>query len=261
MAVSDMMEIRLAGKDISPDKVRAGEISEIIAAVENMIASIVSAKHPQITKEDIIVGIINIKDKSVGLQFSSQLPELTWPAFSIIASSVATGEFSSLPSGSIKALQQISAFTRRKQCVAELISHTGDSRLLATIGPDTKIDDVPLIKGETVIYGQLIRIGGRTPRAMIETVDGQTIYCEIEKGLATSLGEKLYSQVGLQGIAKWNAKTLSLEEFFIANLTDYQDKKVYQATQDLSRVIGKYFSAIKDVNKYVSRLREDGEEA
>lgn len=261
MANDEIIEIRLTGKDISPEKVRAGDIGEIITAVEEMISLLIIKNHPSITRESILIGITNIRKGSVELQFSSQLPTLAMPAFTLIADSIATGKFNELPVGSVKALQTIATFTRKKHCIAELIALNGDPTILATISPDTKIEPSPLITGETVIYGQLIRVGGRTPRAMIETVDGQTIYCEVEKGLAKNLGEKLYSYVGLHGTAKWNANTLALEEFFIDDLTDYRDKKIFESTRDLSSLVGKYFSTIKDVKGYVSRLRGMGEES
>ena len=255
MPSNELIEIRLTGNDILPENVRAGDIADILNSVEDMIESVVVKQQPQITKEDVVIGLVNIMPGSVRLQFTSQVPEQVFPAFEEIADAVARKRFEYLPSTSLKSLQAIASFTRKRNCLAEFITHDGTEKVLAQIAPDSEITRVPPLTGETVLYGQIIRVGGRTPKAMLETVDGQTVYCDVSRDIAQKLGEKLYLSVGLYGVAQWDPQTLSLEEFRIQEVTTYQGKPVVEAMGELSMLTASYYSDVADVDKYVSDIR------
>jgi hypothetical protein len=253
-----LLEIRFAGGGVLPENIRAGEMADILSSVEDMLSGLVATEHPTLTKEQLVIGLVGIKSGSVNLQFSSQLPEITAPAFAKLASAIKTKDFSSLPVPTLKSLDKFSSFVRKRNCEAEFISRNGKSTVLATITPDIKVSLPDLLKGETIIYGRIIRVGGREPKAMIETSDGVTVYCDMEnEDLARELGERLYMPVRIRGKATWEPHSLRLEEFKITEVADYGGS-ILEAFEELSSIAGKYFSNISDVESYVSDLRGQG---
>lgn len=250
-----LLEIRLSGAGILPDTVRAGEIADILNSVEDMISSVALQRYPRLTRDDLLVGLVGIASGSIHLQFSSKLPDIVVPAFHAVAESIETNQYRNLPIGSVRALQTIASFVRRRDCLAEFVIPNGDDQVVAEISPQTEITPVPFLTGVTTLYGMIIRVGGRTPKAMLETVDGQTVYCDLRRELARELGSKLYQWVAIEGVAKWNSETLNLEEFRIDAVFDYERRSIHESFVELSELTSRYYLDIEDVAGYVAQLR------
>lgn len=255
MLQKDVIEIKFVGSDISPAKVRASELAKIIESVEEMIASVIVRDHPKITKESIVVGLINIEQGSVKLDFIPDLYEQGMSAFQEIGQAINSKNFSKLPKDSIRSLNLISSFTKKYNCAGELRSRTSDNVPLAVITSEIKIEPDSILKGQTTLYGNVIRVGGKTPKIMLETIEGLTIFCDIDQNLAIHLGNKLYKAVGLKGTASWNSRDFSIESFRIESITDYEEISLSKSINELSKLAGKYFSDIDDVEQYVFNLR------
>lgn len=256
MIIEKHIEIRFVGSDIYPGNVRSREIAEMITSAEDMIASIIVREHPELKKDNIIIGLTHIQKGSLRLQFAPQLPELVFPAYTKITQSIIESDYVHLPFSSIDSLKKIVAFTRRHSCSAELRINGIDEQLLAMITPETEIASLHLLRGETTIYGQVVRVGGKTkPRAMVETINGQMIFCDVEYELAKKLGQRLYTSVGLSGIAQWHPVNLALEMFSIKEITEYQEIPFSKAIFHLSEMIGEYYGDVEDVEGYVLSIR------
>jgi hypothetical protein len=255
-----LIRIRLAGQDVAPGAVRSRDLAEIISSAEDAIASIVVRDNPELRKDEIVVGLMSIDEGSVSLQFATTLPQLVLPAYSQMAQSIQKDDYEHLPPDSINSLQNMTAFSRRRNCQLEFYADDGGRDPLAVITPQTVITPIPLMTGLTTIHGKVIRVGGRKPRLMIELPDGQSVFCEIGYELARQLGQRLYSWVGLWGTAKWRSNDLSLQEFRVEQVTQYEDTPLTQAMASLSEAAGEYFEGIEDVQRYVSELRGASEE-
>lgn len=261
MTSETLLEIRFSGGGILPENIRAGELAEILSSIEDMLTALVTKEHPKLTKDDLLLGLVNIEGGSVHLQFSSQLPEITHPAFVKVTKSIKNRDFATLPPATIKSINNISSFVRKKNCEAEFISKNGKAKVLATITPDVNISPPGFLKGDTTLYGQIIRVGGRNPKAMIETAEGVTVYCDMEnEELARELGERLYMWVNVKGKATWDSLSLHLEDFRINEVEDFGGSAV-QAFEELTQIAGNYFKDIENVEGYVAHLRglESGE--
>jgi hypothetical protein len=255
MAHEARIEIRLSGQDMAPGSIRSREIAEIIDAVEDMIASIVVRDHPELKKETIVIGLVNIRDESIGLQFSANLQELTLPATSRITKSISEENFGALPGSTITCLRKISDFTRKHQCDAEFYIQNGSRNLEAIITPETKIPDVYPLQGETVLYGEITRVGGTDPKIQFKTIDDQLVYCSTTKSLAQQAGTRLYTQVGLRGVAEWNIESLKIENFNVTEILDYEQAPLPTVFAELFEIAGESFDTIPDVNRFVSEIR------
>ena len=251
----ELIEIRLTGNEILPSNVRAGDIADILIAVESMIESVVARDNPGLEKESVLVGLVNISAGSVRLQFSSQSPETVLPAYEEIADALSTDNYRGIPSSSINSLQKLSEYSRKQKCKIEFIARNGNERKLTEITPETEIKRTPLLKGETVLYGQIIRVGGRTPKAMLETIDGKTIFCDVDRDIARKLGNKLYLSVALYGLAQWDSETLLIEKFSIKELRDYESRPITESISQLANLTRKYYADVTDVDEYIAAIR------
>lgn len=255
----ELIEIHLEGENIVPGMVRSRELAELILSTEDMIASVIVRDHPEITKDEVIIGLTAIEGGSISLRFRTPMPDLALPAYLEIAESVTNRNFEDLPQSSIESLQVMTAFSRRHNSELLFASEKYGDRVLAIVSPELVIAALPEITGFTVIYGRLLRVGGKTPTAMLDLPDGRTFYCQLERKsefeIAQSLGQRLYKWVGLYGEAKWSTRDNSLTKFRVERITDFEDLPIDEAISKLSEAVGRHFSGIGDVEGYVGELR------
>ncbi len=248
-------QLHFTGRDIAPQTIHARELADVLAAVENALIGIVAAEHPELSKDNVIISLVNIQTGSIGLQFGSSLPEVVNPSFIRLAEAVRDRTFHTLPRSVYDPLNDILKFIRRHRAQADLIIENGSAQTIATITPDVSLPKDAYITGETTIYGEIVRVGGVTPKVEVKTVNGTTLFCPFDRSLAGELGALLYQTAGLQGEARWNASTLELEAFTVHSVTEYQQVPITEAFAALRERAGKYYDDISDVTAYIASLR------
>jgi hypothetical protein len=251
---SPLIAMRLAGHAMVPGAIRSHDLAELIDSFEEMIACVVADRHLNIKKDDVVIGLASLGDGSIRLGFKSVVPSVVIPAYLSVASAVNKNEFTSLPSSSRRALDKIISFTRRHHCVAELHSPDNDE-LIASITPSTNTQVSGLAQGLTTIYGRILRVGGKNPRVTVETVSGDSIYCDVSFEIAQELGRRLYEFAEFSGMATWNPNGWQIEEFRIESFASSATKTPEQGMNELRSLVGRYFEDIDDVDSYISSLR------
>nr|VFJ94427.1 MAG: hypothetical protein BECKLFY1418A_GA0070994_10405 [Candidatus Kentron sp. LFY] len=256
---NDELQIRLTGPSIKPGSIPSKELAEILQSVDALVtAEVRKDKGNKVPDGDeLVVGLYAIDDRSIGLRFKTTLPSIVIPIFLHTTQAIASENFQSLDTRTLKSLQTISGFTRKHHCNAEF--RLPGMETLARITPETEIPKPFLMEGVTEILGTVIRVGGKDPRAAIELADGKTIYCDISEDMARELGGQLYSLVRLTGVAKWDFHTYELEEFRITDFMEFPDTPPEETFASLARDIGGCFSGITDVCSFVADLRRDGD--
>lgn len=259
--LNNLMEIKFIGKDIYPENIKVKELADILLSVEESILPIIIKDNPNISIEDIIIGLVDIGNSSTKLKFKSSFPKIVLSAFIALSSAIANNDFESLPLRSIESLKNISDFTRKKSCIAEFWTHEDSEHPLAQITPSTEIviPKTRHLEGETILYGRVERVGGVHPKVMVRVSDKEVIYCDIEEGLAKELGHMLYTWVGISGIATWNIEDYSIESFRIKEITEYRESSLLGGLNKLFFMIGKYWKGEIDVVKAVSELRGESD--
>lgn len=254
--MDEEIKIRLRGEGIKPGLVRSKEIAEILESVEEMAVAEALKANPELKREEIIVGLYAIEDESIGLKFKTTFSSLVVSAFISTAASIENQDFEHLTPQTLNSLKVLSGFSKKHNCDA--IIGSGSEHELTVISPDTVIPESTYIHGQSEILGKVIRVGGKSPKAMIELVDGSTLYCEVPEEIAKQLGRQLYSLARFEGYAKWDSKTLELEEFKIHSVKEFPNMEPRELFGKLSNLIGSQLSSIVDVEKFVSSLRNDG---
>ena len=174
----EIMEIKFSGENIFPETIRAKELADILANVEESLTAIILKENATINIDDLIIGLVNIEEGSAKLRFKSSMQATVLTAFTLLVTAIAQSDYAKIPLASIKSVKAISDFTKKKNCIAEFRTHADSTEPLASITPQTEIiiPETYQIKGETTIYGKVIRVGGVSPKAMIKLTDKQTVY-------------------------------------------------------------------------------------
>jgi len=258
----NLIEIKFTGNGISPELIKASELAEILIAIEQMLTPLIHLEDTENSTLDetnlVVVGLTHVVKGSVCLEFSSSVPKQVIPALRKITTSINEGKFYDLPTSSIKGLQSISKFTRKRKCSGQFSLLNGKPEILASITPEMIFKLPEMLTGETVLYGQVVRVGGKTPTVWLDVNNGdktRIIYCDVSQEIAETLGKKLYTFVGLRGHAKWDAETLDLKHFRIEEITSYEDGTLLDGVNELRKIAGKFFEDIHDVDQFVSDIR------
>jgi len=254
------IEIRLVGADIAPGLIRSRELADVITAVEEMITAVVERDNPDIKAEQIRVGLSAISSGSFIMEFTPNLEALTLPAAEAVMSAIGSQRFDKLPGKTITALRTIHGFTQRHDATTEFRTLNGKSVLLAEITPQTKIPEPVRVTGETILYGDVLRVGGAEPKVMFRSIsDNDLVFCVGTQEIILEAALHLYKRVGLRGDAVWDLETMKIEKFRIQEILNYEDVGLVQAFAELREVVGEYFDTIEDVNAFVSDIRDDEE--
>ncbi len=259
-----LFEIRITGENILPSNFRSKDLAEVITAVEEALVALVVNDYADFDKEDVAVGLTDVREGSVVLHFSSPLRGVVLPAYTQTTEAIRSGVYDGLPTQTVSSIKKMTRFSRRRNCALEFKSATSATReTVATITPETQIINQPYLLGATTIYGKVMRVGGKgDPGVMLDT-GSEIINCKIDRKLALSLakefGHRLYQWVGVYGSAKWNPANYLTEAFTIERIIEYEDGSLADAFAALSVAVGDSFKKIDDVDRYVASLRGDYE--
>lgn len=266
----NVIEVRLIGDNVTPGNVRSRDIAELIASVEQMIASVVVRNNPQLgfQEDEIIIGLVAVHEGSLRLQF--RVPEVyapaAIPAYNLVSSDVQRRDFSSLPLKTVESLRSIRSITVKYSATTEFGYNNGHFAPLASITRDVPIEvQESRVSGTTTLYGVVVRIGGeKTTTVQMRLLNGDLLSCEIKgnqrRSIARQLAQRLYTEVGITGTAIWDTREWILEDFVIERITEYSPKGVAAALQSLYETMGTHLEAIEDINSFLSELRGENEE-
>ncbi len=163
---------------------------------------------------------------------------------------IAAQNWGELPLAAVKSLRKIVQFLRQRDLVAQF--RTSYS---AVITKDTVIPPAVTLYGQSEIVVEVKRVGGQEPRAMLQTLRGDTLFCETTVEIARQLGNYLYQQVKVSGAAEWDFATLAITEFAIAAVLPYQRVAAAKALATLRARFGSQFDHIDDPNHWAAQAR------
>ncbi|MGB2926682.1 MAG: hypothetical protein WBB82_15385 [Limnothrix sp.] len=254
-----LIQTSLIGEGMTPGKMRSKDIGELMTSTEGMIATYVNKKHSEISISDIIIGPRGFGKNGYTLEYEPSLPDITIPAFEEISGCIETGHIQDLPENTIKNILDIRHLSKKRKFNARFFTVDGKRKYLTSINEDIQIPETFMLKGETVVYGKILRVGGaeENPKIMVRLITGSTIHCTCSRKMAIvrQAGQRLYDVVGMKGFAEWNIEDMTIRKFDIKEFTDYEDLPIDDAFDNLRNNIGEAFNHIEDPAAYFSDLR------
>ncbi len=264
MTDQSILEVRLKSAELRPDKMSSRHIAKLIGSVEQMLAAIVARDNPGLALDEsrVTIGLSAVYPGSYRVQFQSQYDTQVKTAYEIAATAINGLSFENLPPKSVEALKNIRNISREYRTETQFGYQNGQFVELASVSANTLIHvQVPTMDGETTLYGQLTSIGGvDPPQAQITLVDGQRLKCNVTRkdslAVAKQLGKRLYTEIGVRGLAHWDIRDMSIIYFRIDELLDYQAIPITESIANSYDVFGHHLEAIDDVDDYFAELRE-----
>lgn len=261
--MTDTLELKLSGfadESISPSSFRAKEVAQILESFEVSLLSILERDHPEIDQSKAFVSLVEVQESSLKLKFVANVAALV-SAFTVLTSSIKAKNLHNLPDKAIESTKEIHKIAKEKRSKLEYYNLSESSEIpLLEILPDDEIQMPAELRfsGHTSIYAQILRVGGKDPKARIQLLDGRSISVEVNKAIAKQLAKRLYEEVELIGVAEWSMRgERDLIDFKIEKLGDYIESTISEAIKDLAKVIGKSWKDVEDPDKYINDLRKD----
>lgn len=251
--MSERLKIKFTGNDIEPTKVTANEFAKIVACYENALLAVAKKNHPNKDNSNFI-SIVSVKHESLTIEADPHT-EIIKEAANEINVAIKNKKTNKLPYDAIENLVAFQQFVNKFGCVAVLNGIEGIETAEINIESDIKISESLYFKGETTIYGKIIRIGGAEPRVRIQTDNGTSISVLITKKDAKYLSPYLYSKIGVKGFGKWKKENNELVDIKANSFVVLSDLPITEKLKGLSNLLSKYWIDIDKPDEYIASLR------
>lgn len=251
--MANLLKFRLVGEDLTPDKVSANEFSKLVSAYENALIAFVSRDNPTM-KHTAFISVVGIKNESLGVEF---LPnkEALYEASDIINRAINNNTISKLPFETVQNLEIIQRFVDTRECIAELNGYEKIESTKITPSTNLKINETFYVRGETLVYGKIMRIGGSEPRVRIEFDNGKQFSVITNQKEAKRLSPHLYEKVGIKGMAKWKKENNELINIKPKSFILMENNPLKKRMKGLGELLGKYWVDVENPDDYTASLR------
>ena len=249
---NDILELKFAGNGISPETVKASEIANLIVNFERTLLQQAKAEEPGIDTDEVLFCFERIDNKSLDLIFKPvKVKDIITKSYIVIATAFSTGDYSHVNRAAIAPLKEIVKFSKKHHCEG-YFNLNNDTLSTFNETVDIVYDYPTSSKGETTIYGKIIRIGGEDPKLHFRINDEEKLIFDIDEALAKKLSPRLYEFIGLSGIATWNLFNFHIENFEIKSIIQLDNKPLSATFDEVKGLIGKYWDEIEDVESYLN---------
>lgn len=250
-----ILKLRFAGNGVSPSSFTAKELGELLIELQKGMSALVdSFGDPEWSESDHLLSLLEIKDESNGLHFSSDYPQ-AGRLYHQFTQAVNNKNLYGLPRESFSGLKLISKLTRNKNCNAEISFHLENKKEFAVLTPDDTliIPEDFYLKDTKEFYGEITRIGGTEPRVRFKTFDGKTLNGDVSKELAKKIADKLYQTVKITAEVMWMNYSSEMK-IKVKSVEDFKVQKNSDLFKNLRSSLGEYAN---DYGKNPDRLIKD----
>jgi hypothetical protein len=116
------------------------------------------------------------------------------------------------------------------------------------------------IEETSTLYGKLVLIGGEAePVCQLQT-SRQDVRISVTEEQARELGNYLYQEIGITGVATWDLDAMSIEKFVFHALIPPRAYQSWEAALPHLQAFAGYYADIGDSVAWVRSLRDDDHE-
>jgi|TARA_Y100000310_G_C20704425_1_gene834075 hypothetical protein len=251
--LSERLKIKFTGNDIEPSKVTANEFAKLVASYENALLAVIKKNAPGRQGIDFI-SVVEVKNESLTIEADPHTKDVK-EAANEINTAIKQKKINRLPYDAIDNLTNFQSFVNKHKCKAVLNGIDGVETAEIDENSNIKITESLYYKGETTVYGRIIRIGGSEPKVRIKTDNGKYLSVKTSRKNAKELSPNLYSRIGIKGIGKWKKETDELEEITAKSFVVVSDLPLTERLKGLSNLLSKYWNNIDNPDEYIKTLR------
>jgi len=254
-------QVHIKGPGADPEGIGAGDLGDILRRLEAAIAIAATGRESRISEESTepIISLLDIrKYKSIDLKFSSRADSLH--GISAITEAIATHNYSIIPEGAQEEISCISRFVAREGWSFEFQENKDLNIKKAEISIENPVPEPSnvTVEGRTILWGYLIRVGGGRPKAVVRLSDDTPLTIKVSKKLAKELGNRLYEDVGIDGVATWRTRDWKLLAFEGKRLTEYnpQNNDLVKSFEELAKASQGRWEHVDPI-EYVKKMRDE----
>ena len=258
-------QLQIVGQDVTPQSVVVDDLTEVVRALSGALDAI--ASDSKANEDDVLLALVGVEGAPGRDKLTLFASRESLESARRLVRSLNAAKQESLPHKARSCLRKIWHVIYRNGWDACEFSSNGSDIGNARITRDNELfPEIGTFRGDTVIYGEVIRAGGEGRRtAKIRLLDGSWLTASLKtKELAQQLGERLYQTVGLKGEAIWQLEKKELQQFRADVLTEYTDRddgassprSITQAFNDLSEAAGNRWDHV-DPEEFVREQRRD----
>lgn len=232
--IGNRFRLKIDGVDLEPHTIPLDELGRLLALYGRSVR--VGSKA---SPDDVAVSLVGVTSGS-GL-FSFAISEALTSVVEEHAKAIAGSDFVRLSPQEHDLLAQVSDRIAKRGWTLSWVEESGvqipEGAIVSSERPVPKREQIADLSGETVLYGQLRRIGGRQPRADLVLDDGTRVSCPIKMQSPQQVRElaaRLYTEVGLRGEAQWDSGSSELIAFSITEMLQYRPGNVSAAFRSLA---------------------------
>jgi hypothetical protein len=160
----------------------------------------------------------------------------------------------------MRPIESLSDVARSIGCRIEVSSAENHRLPLFVVEEDAfqRISSRLLLRGETTVVGQVMRVGGATGMRCLLRVPGRhrILYCDVEnRGLVRRLGQHLYEQIAAIGTAIWIHSSWRIYQFTVRDFSQPQLGDPNETIKHLRNAGLNAWDEIADPDAFIQELR------
>jgi hypothetical protein len=262
MAGKLRFQIQMKGAGLLPEAVRARDLATFLTNLETAIVETAKAQQIPLAydPEEVLVSLVRIEaGESTHLTIAIQEP-ISFAA-NQVSRAIAQRRFDTLPFEAQESLHRISVQAVQNHCAYEFHPTEELQIIPSVISYEFQVlkpSEVTIVAGDSTLWGNLFKIGGRIPTAIIRQRNGKLFPATITMELVYELQHLnlLYKDIGLVGKARWRVPGWSLASFAATSLADYRPDEInlIETFRQLRDVSGRRWESVDPI-KYVDDLR------
>jgi len=255
--VEPVFRLVARGEAIRPETMSIAELVDILGKVDRAVKSLIAQNRA--LDERVELSLVGIESSSSVLTFATNRPPLVEQAVDTLNMRLATQSIELLPGPAQDLVTALQGWTRRKSASVAIVPEPKGYDDVPWISVGSVITQpVSPIRGETVLEGILLRVGGKIPKIGLVIDGSRLLPCSASADLARQAAPLLYQHVVLEGEATWDASNWLLVGFTAQAILEHSPGPTEEALAELARLAGPgAWSDWDDVQSVIAELRKE----
>ena len=253
--MNNTIEISITGENVNPKSFSFRKLSDILEKYVDILFTIAKEKNPEIKDKSADFSLYQIKMGSCHLIMNDSLGFGMETCQEDFAFAIENNSFEALPASVSTKTRDLAKILNSKDLALSLFLPTGKTIQFL---PETFIDEKAEYYDQTIIYGWLFQLGGIDPNIHLRlTGSDEKLICKVTEDQARSLASRLYTEIGVSGMAKRNIQTMKITDFTVEDILPYDTSDYEETVKDLTEAFSKIKTDMTP-EEYFMRLRDNG---
>jgi hypothetical protein len=226
----------LLGPGLKPESIGVQSLIKMLGNLDSAVKNTMREEDPHNVIKGGQLALVGLTEGSIpiSLAFRGTASEY---AMGKITAAISENNYDNLPPKVLDNLREIQTDLKNNGCNARFDSDSMEVPS-ALLTPTTIIEysEETILKGNTLLYGYLMSIGGIEPAIRLQLEEKHAITIKTNKETVKSLEGRLYTEIGVEGEATWNTKFNKVISFKLSTVAPYNPTiEIQEAFAEISK--------------------------